>query len=284
MEKNSWDDIGKRRRASGRRRKREEETPLPKATLPIESLQDYALDAKGQQDVVFVRKLEEQGKNATVRNLPPMTEVLSYIAKLEKQPPWFLKSQESIVNSNALKFPEIDVLSRTYIADFMREPHNASEPLCSNPTCESERLGGFRIRALVTPNQQLNNWCYLCHLFFTNRLYFESLNRKHDNQVYQIHHFAVRVDEPGEYRLDMTLMGEQNVQGIFGPFPLYNCHNYTPTHDGRCRGWIESDVMVFRLSQTMPSNPTGSSCTTDQGSALRPSSPIGFQPPSFGSP
>ena len=108
---------------------------------PLNSLQDYSLDAKGQQDVVFARRLEEAGKSATVKNLPPLTEVLSYIAKLDKQPPWFLKSQESIVNSNALTYPELDVLTRDYIRDFLREPLDPSETVCNRPNCESERLG-----------------------------------------------------------------------------------------------------------------------------------------------
>jgi len=283
MEKNSWDIETKKKKIT-RRRKREKEEEQPRAVLPINSLQDYSLAMSGQQDVVFTRRLEEAGQSTTVKHLPPITEVLSYIGKMEKQPLWFLKSQENIINSNSLKFPEMDVLTREYIADFMRTPLNSSEPLCSNTVCESERLGGFRIRALVTPSQQMNTWCYLCHLFFTNRLYFESLNRKSDTeQVYQIHHFAVRVDEPGEYRLDMTLMGEKNVRGIFGPFPLYNCHNYTSTvfPKNGCKGWIESDVMVFRLSQTMSSNLTGSSCTTEKGSVSPLSNPTGFQTQSF---
>lgn len=267
-----WDEAVHRPSKSNRRRKREE------PPQPIKSLQDYSLDIKGQQDVVFSRRLEESGKTSTAKHLPPMTEVLSYIAKLEKQPLWFMKSQESIVNSNALKFPEMDVLTRENIhGNFMREPLDSSEPLCSNTVCESERLGGFRIRALLT-SQPLNNWCYLCHLFYTNRLYFESLNRSTTNQVYQIHHFCVRVDEPGEYRLDMTLMGEKNAEGIFGPFPLYNCHNYTPTTFGRVRGWAEDDVMVFRLSQTMPPNPTG---FKEKANVSPQSSPTGYQPRFF---
>lgn len=250
-------------------RRKRKERPL---TQPLNSLQDYALDAKGQQDVVFARRLEESGKSDSVRNLPPLTEVLSYIAKIEKQPPWFLQSQESIVNSNALTYPDLDVLTRDYIRDFLREPLGPHEPVCTRPNCESERLGGFRIRALYTPSQKIHNWCYLCHLFYTNRLYFESLNRKEDGKVFCIQYFCVRVDEPGEYRLDMTLQGEKNVQGLYGPFPLYNCHNYAVTNVGRVRGWAESDVLVFRLSQaTPPSNRIESSCNTEKESASRPS-------------
>jgi hypothetical protein len=275
MEKNSWKQEPPK---VSRRRKRKERP----SSQPLNSLQDYALDAQGQQDVVFARRLEESGKSATAKNLPPLTEVLSYIAKMDKQPAWFLQSQESIVNSNALTYPDMDVLTRDYIRDFLREPLNPQEPLCNHPQCESERLGGFRLRALYTPGQKMHNWCYLCHLFYTNRLYFESLNRKEDNgKVFCLHYFCVRVDEPGEYRLDMTLQGEKNVEGLYGPFPIYNCHNYTQTTYGRVRGWAESDVLVFRLSQTAPPlNRTGSSSNTEKASALRPSSPTDLAAPS----
>jgi len=219
--------------------------------LPIRSLQDYALDSKDQRDVIFVRRLEETGRlgDAYVRQLPPMQKVWAYIAELKEKPLWYKSSQESIINSKTLKFPLMDVLTRDYIMGFMRTPLSG-EMECTNTMCESERLGKFKIRALPVAG---STWCYLCHLYYTNRLYFESLNRKRDDtRVFQIHHFMVQVDVEGEYRLDKTLMGDKNVQGIFGPFPLYNCHNYTPTVlKNGCKGWIESDVMVFRLSQTM---------------------------------
>ena len=231
--------------------------PLPPAPrlnqLPIQSLQDYALDAKDQRDVIFIRRLEETGRlaNAYVRELPPMREVLGYIATLKEKPLWYKTSQESIINSKTLKFPDMDVLTRDYIMSFMRTAiKGQGEVECNNPNCESERLGKFRIRQLPVNG---STWCYLCHLYYTNRLYLESFNRKTDDAyVFQIHHFMVQVDVEGEYRLDKTLMGDKNVRGIFGPFPLYNCHNYSPTElKNGCKGWIESDSMVFRLSQTV---------------------------------
>lgn len=227
--------------------------PLTLTQLPIRSLQDYALDAKDQRDVIFIRRLEETGRlgDAYASTLPPMQKVWAYIAELKEQPLWYKASQESIINSKTLKFPLLDVLTRDYIMGYMRTPiKSQGEVECNNPSCESERMGKFKIRALPVAG---STWCYLCHLYYTNRLYFESLNRKRDDaHVFQIHHFMVQVDIEGEYRLDKTLMGDKNVQGIFGPFPLYNCHNYVPTDlKNGCKGWIESDVMVFRLTQTM---------------------------------
>lgn len=229
------------------------------------------MEESGNPDVVFLRRMEASGRlyDSEVRKLPPMQEVLSYIAQLPERPLWFKSCQEGIVNSGTMTFPDVPVLTRDYIRDFMRTSKSPSEVVCSNPKCESERLGGFRIRALIVPGQELNYWCYLCHLFYTNRLYFESLNRKTDprKNFVQIHHFMVRVDQPGEYRLEMTLSGEKDVRGLFGPFPLYNCHHYTPKEMGPgCRGWAESDIMVFRLSQTAPpsNRPPSSSATTTE--------------------
>lgn len=215
-------------------------------SLPVKSFQDYALESKDEKDVIFIRRLEETGKLADsyIREVPSMKDVLSYIAKLPTQPPWYKTSQDSIINSKTLKFPLIDVLTRDYIRDFLRLPTKNELP-CTNHNCESVRLGNVRIRALTVGD---STWCYLCHLYYTNKLYFESLNRKKDtSRVFQIHYFMVQVNVEGEYRLDMTLMGDTDVRGLFGPFPLYNCYNYT--FNGK--EWIESDVMVFRLSQTM---------------------------------
>ena len=95
--------------------------PAPKLDqLPIKTFQDYSLN----EDVVFIRRLEETGKLADsyIRELPSMKDVLSYIAKLPSQPPWYKTSQDAIINSKNLKFPNIPVLTRDYIKDFLRTP------------------------------------------------------------------------------------------------------------------------------------------------------------------
>jgi hypothetical protein len=160
----------------------------------------------------------------------------------------------------------MDVLTRGYIQEYLRAPFvKDEEQPCQNHQCESERRGGFRLRMLNLKN---NYWCYLCHLYHTNRLYVESLNRKQDtDRVYQIHFFMVQVDVPGEYRLDRTLIGEKDVRGLFGPFPVYNVNNYIQiTYPNGCKGWQESDSMVFRLPQTVlpPSSNQTECCSTTQ--------------------
>lgn len=245
--------------------KKKEVPPIQKKVVlkshTVKSLQEYSLDLKDEKDVIFIKRLEETGKlvDAHVRELPPMRDVLSYISKLPVKPMWFRSSQESIINSNNYKFPDMDVLTRDYIFTFMCK----GKTTCNNSVCESERLGGFRIQILPTRE---SNWCYLCHLYYSNRMYYESLNRKNDiKRLFQLHYFMVLVDVEGEYRLDKCLDGEKDVKGLFGTFPLYNCNNYI-VNDSKT-GFIENDVMVFRLSQTVSSNQIGSSSITQMEKA-----------------
>ena len=216
-----------------------------RATTEPRTLQEYSVNEK---DVLFIRRLEETGRLADsyIRQLPPMKEVLSYVASLPEKPLWYRASQDAIINSRSLNFPDMDVLTRDYIREFLR----MGDLPCNNPNCESERLGKFRIRQL--PLRGGSTWCFLCHLFYTNKLYFQSLNRKNDDhRVFQIHSFMVQVDVEGEYRLDKCLMGDKDVRGLYGPFPLYNCNNYVVTDYNGVKGWAESDTLVFRLSQTV---------------------------------
>jgi hypothetical protein len=246
---------------------------VPK-TFEVKTIHDYSMDIHKQRDAMFIKRLEETGRlsDTNVRKLPPMVDVLNYISQIPNQPLWFKASQNAIINSKSLKFPDMDVLTRAFIREYMRVPLNEDEHACQNQVCESERRGGFRIRILGIKN---NYWCYLCHLYHTNRLYVESLNRKQDtDRVYQIHFFMVQVDIPGEYRLDRTLIGEKDVRGLFGPFPIYNVHNYIQTSSPK--GWEESDNMVFRLPQTVlpPSSNLTECCSITQqetGNTCNPS-------------
>jgi hypothetical protein len=221
----------------------------------VKSLQSYALEKESLLEI----------PTTTHEQLPSMKDVLSYISHLPTRPFWYQATQENIINSNALKkIPNLDVLTRGYIKPFLK-----SGPYpCKNIRCESERLGGFRLRILQMPGKSDGVWCFLCHLFETNKLYFESLNRKHDSHNnYQIHYFMVQVDVPGEYRLDRTLDNEKDVRGLYGPFPIYNVNNYRK-HPSQ-NEWIESDALVFRPTQTMSSNPIESCSTTkkDKGNS-----------------
>ena len=96
------------------------------SVMPIHTLNEYALDQSGKQDVIFIKRLEETGRqNETqIRKVAPMTEVLLFVARLPQQPLWFHQSQEAIINSKTMNFPEMDVLTRAYIRDSFRTPLN----------------------------------------------------------------------------------------------------------------------------------------------------------------
>jgi hypothetical protein len=225
----------------------------PNRRLSVKSLKEYALEKESLLEI----------PTNTHEQLPSMKDVLSYISRLPTRPFWYQATQENILNSNALKkTPTMDVLTRGYIKPFLK-----SGPYpCKNIKCESERLGGFRLRILQMPGKTDGVWCFLCHLFETNKLYFESLNRTENGGSsvnYQIHYFMVQVDVPGEYRLDRTLDNEKDVRGLYGPFPIYNVNNYKKLPNQN--EWIESDALVFRPTQTMSSSLIESCSTTKKG-------------------
>lgn len=146
-------------------KKKEEE----KEKRTVKSLHEYAVEKE--------KLLEIPTKNH--EQLPSMKDVLSYISRLPTRPFWFKASQENIINSTALKkVPMMDVLTRGYIKPFLK-----SGPYpCRNIQCESERMGGFRLRILQMPGKNDGVWCFLCHLFESNKLYFESLNRHEQHE------------------------------------------------------------------------------------------------------
>jgi hypothetical protein len=216
--------------------------PVILQTLPIKTLHDYSLSVEGQRDLLYLKRIDD----ISPCPLPTLKDVFSYIAKLPEQPIWYQTSQDAIVNSKSLNFPVLDVLTRKYIANFLHGPLKKGDPECKHPYCECQRLLDFRMIPLQLPGRTDGVWCYLCHLFETNKMYYESLNRKsEDKRVIQIHSFVVQVDIPGEYRLDGTLDGDANVKGLFGPFPRYNVRHWSKKGIYA----IESDEQVFRLAQ-----------------------------------
>jgi len=236
--------------------------------IPVRSVQDYSLSIKDQRDVVFQRTLETLNRlnNGQIPNLPPMRAVMAYIANLtdEDQPLWYKSSQAAIINAQNLRFPVMDVLTREYIKDFMRQssPSKGERP-CGKVKCISERMsnGTIRCRELILPSMTdippHPGWCIMCQLHATNKKYLENRTKKDSNSAdsaelsLPIHTFIVQVDVVGEYRLDKTLLGDNECLGIYGPFPVFNVEYYAQTtFPNGCKGWVESDELVFRLSRT----------------------------------
>lgn len=200
---------------------------------PPETIQDYSLQSKGQGDVIFNRIVN-------VPILPSVKNALSYL----------VNSQNLIVNSQYLQFPEMDTLSRiNYLLDFMREANiRVNERPCFRPNCQSMAMGKFKCRELIIPRkgrEEVAGWCIMCHYYETNRLF----NENYDAGIivnHPIHAFIVLVDSPGEYRLDRTILGtdytDDKMRGIYGPFPLFNIANYkmsTTSNGFKC--WIEDE-------------------------------------------
>lgn len=235
--------------------------PPPNVVIPVVSIDNYALEQQNHEDAMYLKRLQETERftEPMAKQLPKLTSVLNFMWKLPEKPLWLISSQQTIVNSKYLTYPNPPILTREYIKGFLRTPiPRTSEQACQNSMCESERLGGFRIRILGIEN---NNWCFLCHLYHTNCLFLESLNRKGDNErAIQINFFGVQVGADGEYRYEALLQSESDVKGLYAPFPVYNTMNFTQTTlPNGCKAWVESDSVVFRLSQTMSVNQIESS-------------------------
>ena len=249
----------------------------PKTVILSNQTNDYTIDketavygfdytSKEEDDSRFLRKLAKLNQIANTKGnlLPEQIDVLRYIDNLSpKSAPAWYKSSLELIAETSLRYPRQPALYRSYLKQFMREPLDAIERPCSHPYCKSVEMGGFRCRELILPGQKdkpvIHGWCYICHLNETNKLYFQSLHNPDivadkDDQVYSIHNFIVFTDRIGEYRLDKTIQG--NVKGIFGPFPIFNVHNYMKVKvSERKYGWRESDSLLFRLPPKV-SSPT----------------------------
>lgn len=236
---------------------------------------------KDDDEIEFERNMEKLGVTQTT--MPTLTSVLQYVAQLKDntQALWLEASQRHLIQRGITQWEIMPVLTRDYMRPFWREPDSniTYERCCSRAECESMRLGQFRLRELVYPEEwakiitshgkwmpPLVGWCLLCHFRVTNELYFASINKLQEKrqkngvpdqgieeQLYRIHHFSVVADRIGEYKLSQTLCGDAHAMGLFGLFPIYNVNNYTKVRvaagNKMLNGWSESDALVFRQAQ-----------------------------------
>ena len=165
------------------------------------------------------------------------------------------------------RYPVTTSLTQEYIAPFLVQHHprlNGKFRPCCQPAnqCASQKYGGFTLPELVLPDQLVidpaqrpHGMCYLCHLSYTNGLYWKALSNQktlEDRELFIIHYFNVYTDRIGEYRLSHTLLGEEEYfQGIFGPFPVWNPDYYAVVEKGPLKAWREDDRLVFRLPQVV---------------------------------
>jgi len=243
--------------------RKESEYVIP-PELPIKNLED--LENRAGEDDIFYRRLCELDKLAAKTDsvVYDQSQAFAYINSLEKNesaPLWYRQAQE-VTLEHGKRYPVIPVYARKYLTEFMRAPRGDEKP-CGRNDCTSVKMGGFRCREFYPvggPQTKNPAWCIMCHFCVTNELYLEGLNRpsneEDETKIYLIHHFMVKTDIIGEYRLEKTLQGEKMMRGLYGPFPVFNVNNYV--QDGH--SWKEVDAMLFRLPQKVSAQ-TGCSPT-----------------------
>lgn len=264
---------------------------------PIETLEQHAV----REDRIkrFALNLEQSSRTVedVVIATPSFSEidVLAYCSQHKDEMPWFV-SMEKYVAGSVYEFPDVPVLSRKKIVDFLREPNplDRKERYCFNldraplphegkTQCvahrlSEERLGpgkGFRLRELVIiMDGSIPEYCYLCHLWLTLCRAIDQRDRteermranmvtpatRGDDKIMIMNRFMVVVDQPGEYDRTKMLVSDKINTGIWGPFPLFNENNYVlDCRKGSLRSFVETDNLLFRLTRV--SQPTQSTLT-----------------------
>lgn len=249
------------------------------------------------------------GVNAII-NKPPQVDVLAYCARYRNEMPWYVKMQDYIASAaDAYDYPDVPVMSREMLCDFLRAPKNKGERPCINldrepyegeqrMRCEAHRLtgGAFRLRELILGDtltrvneaiakkqdythllESVPDMCYLCHLWTYLKDSIHQRDKKGD-KVVLINRFMVIIDQPGEYDRNKMLMSDKVRAGLWGPVPLYNQNNYI-VHAKEQR-IEESANLLFRPTrallpptdtiQSKASNPSSLTKGTPSTGATRP--------------
>ena len=189
---------------------------------PINTLQNYQL--ADDRDLMYFRQLHTDAcvPDAVVSQMPQYKDILRYAQTLDGAENYYERITQMVVNTEGASFPQLEVINRRYIADFLRAPtHNdPTERPCGSEKCESLRLSasllekyphmrkqgleaGFRCRELILPNMyikllaekkakgagvaakymdKIHQVCFLCHLHLTNRAYWLKLSKNHDRE------------------------------------------------------------------------------------------------------
>lgn len=114
-----------------------------------------------------------KGSINSVINKPPQIDVLGYCARYRNEMPWYMAMQSYIASAaDSYDYPDVPVMSRAMLAEFLRAPKNPGERECINldrepfegeqrMRCEAHRLSciapgsaggnatGFRLRELI---------------------------------------------------------------------------------------------------------------------------------------
>jgi hypothetical protein len=277
--------------------------------LRVEEIEQH--NYRDNQLALFALNGSNNGKGSVnaVINKPPQVDVLAYCAQYRSEMPWYLSMQSYIASAaDAYDYPDVPVMSRAMLCDFLRAPKNKGERPCINldrepcegeqrMRCEAHRLGGFRLRELILGDtltrvneaiakkqdysgilDTVPDMCYLCHLwtYLKNSIYQRDKRSAGGEKVVIINRFMVIVDQPGEYDRNKILMSEKVRAGLWGPVPLYNRNNYIVHH--KEQRIEESANLLFRLTRA-PLPLTDAS----KQKASNPSTPTNATPSSSGS-
>lgn len=240
---------------------------------------------RDNKSAIFALNMSKGSSNMII-NKPPQINVLEYCARYRNELPWFMTMQTFLAGASGnYDYPDVPVISRAMIQEFLRSAQNPGERPCINldhepckgdhrTQCVSHRLSsrqaqgrGFKLREMLfgdtltrvneaiakkkdfsTILDPVPDMCYLCHLWVALRDSTYQRDKKSD-KVVLINRFMVIIDQIGEYDRSKMLMSDKVNSGIWGPFPLFNESNYIV--DLKNSRIEESANLLFRLTRAL---------------------------------
>lgn len=263
-------------------------------TPRIEEVEQH--NVRDDQLALFALNMSKGFSNYVI-NKPPQIDVLAYCARYKNEMPWYISMQHYIASSaEAYDYPDVPVLSRVMIQDFLRVAENPGERPCINLDrdpfegenrirCAAHRLTskpenggkGFKLRELILGDtltrvneavakkqdfsqilDPVPDMCFLCHLWLClkDSTYQRDRKLQETDKIVIINRFMVMIDQPGEYDRNKMLMGDKVNTGLWGPVPLFNECNYI-VHSREGR-IEESANLLFRLTRVLSPQIEGS--------------------------
>lgn len=238
--------------------------------LPIETLQQEAL--RNDQDARFLthESIYQRIPEEAVATAPKYSDVVSWVGKMTERPLWFRQLPQLCVDTGT-EFPKLEVVTWSHVQKMLHEadPSCPWQRPCLPPVdqstgrayaCESERMGGPRLREFLLPSQLdaleeaveryeqaptgQNTWtyalptnrqmCFLCrqhcvttsfmrHKFENNE---QNQNRRDTDAMVLIHDYIMAVNVPGEWDIAETLPGYDVPCGLAGPVLRHDRKHY----------------------------------------------------------
>lgn len=242
--------------------------------LPIETLRQEALrndrDARFLTRESVTQRIPEEAVASVIR----YQDVVAWVGKMTQAPLWFRNLPQLCVDTGT-DLPDLEVVTWSFVQDMLREPDPTCEweRPCLPPVdartgrrfaCESERMGGPRLREFLSPSQYdalmqavrkwrkqpgvhtrqpawVEKWprqqrmCFLCHqkcitAAFAQRKFYQkrpgAVKQQKDQEMVLIHDYVMAVNLPGEWDIDATLPGYEKPCGLAGPVLEHDTKDY----------------------------------------------------------